>query len=215
MFRRAVDKEANGHMERHVRRSATQRETKVGYWKNRSLTTQEDCAVFTSLIQQMRKTKETVENCAKKVGSSDASSNASQDQGEKSTRKLVALLMFARQNLDASLKPTNLRRKRVEGTPHEDHEDHIARKGIHWTITILCTSLFLFLSNENTRGERLQWKEKEKTRENTSMAAGQESGVPKAGLQQAAADSRVCEHPCCGWHMQERKGELTSCRGSV
>ena len=47
--------------------------------------------------------------CAEIVGSSDASSNALQDQRKNVQRKLVALLMLARQDTHASLKPTNLR----------------------------------------------------------------------------------------------------------
>ena len=50
----------------------------------------------------------------------------------------------------------------------------------------------------------------------------QGDGVPKAGLQQEAADSRgsrtcvECHHPCrSGWHTQGGKDELTSCRGTV
>ena len=48
-----------------------------------------------------------------------------------STGKPVALRMLARQNTRASLKPTNLQEKRLEGTLHKDHKDHIAGKGIH------------------------------------------------------------------------------------
>ena len=50
---------------------------------------------------------------------------------------------------------------------------------------------------------------------------GQADGVPKAGRQQAAADSRGSEPACVraplegGWHMQGEKDELTSCRGTV
>ena len=45
------------------------------------------------------------------------------------TVKPVALLAFARQNTRASWKPTDL--KRLEGTLHKDHQDHIAGKGIN------------------------------------------------------------------------------------
>ena len=47
--------------------------------------------------------------CAEKVGSSDASSYALQDQGKKSTGRHAALLMLTKQNTHASMKPTNLR----------------------------------------------------------------------------------------------------------
>ena len=55
-----------------------------------------------------------------------------------------------------------------------------------------------------------------------SGVRGQGDGVPKAGVQLAAADTsrvpnlRVCEHPSgMGWHTQGEKDELTSCRGTV
>ena len=50
---------------------------------------------------------------------------------------------------------------------------------------------------------------------------GQRYGVPKAWLQQAAADSRGSRTCVCantyqgGWHMQGVKDELTSCRGTI
>ena len=54
------------------------------------------------------------------------------------------------------------------------------------------------------------------------QAAGQEDGVPKAGLKQAAADSRGSRTCVCAntfllrvWHTQGEKDELTSCRGTV
>ena len=47
-------------------------------------------------------------------------------------------------------------------------------------------------------------------------------GVPQAGHEQTAADSRgsrtcVCANTLCrsGWHIQREKDELTSCRGTV
>ena len=55
----------------------------------------------------------------------------------------------------------------------------------------------------------------------SSQDRGQGDGVPKAGGQQAAADSRRSRTCVCantqtgGWHMQGEKDELTSCRGTV
>ena len=51
-------------MGRHARSSATKKKNNSGQSKNRSLTTLEDCAVFTSLIQQMRSSKEIFQKCA-------------------------------------------------------------------------------------------------------------------------------------------------------
>ena len=70
-------------MERHVRSSATKRKTKVGFEKKRSLTMQEGCDVLSSLIQQMRSSRQLFKKSAEKVGSSDASCNALQDQRRK------------------------------------------------------------------------------------------------------------------------------------
>ena len=64
--------------------------------------------------------------------------------GEESTRRLVELLVRARQNTHSSLKPTNLRESvrkelyiKIMKTTLQEKES------IHWTITILCISLFL------------------------------------------------------------------------
>ena len=55
-----------------------------------------------------------------------------------------------------------------------------------------------------------------------SKGHGQEDGVPKACVQQAAAESRGSRTCVCantfmpwGWHSQGGKDELTSCRGTV
>ena len=62
--------------------AAQRKEKQNGLSRNWSLTMPEDCAVFTSLIQRMR-VQRNYSKCAKKVGSSDASNNALQDQGRK------------------------------------------------------------------------------------------------------------------------------------
>ena len=55
-----------------------------------------------------------------------------------------------------------------------------------------------------------------------SNDSGQGDGVPKAGCQQAAADSRgsrtcMCANTHCwtGWHTQGEKDELTSCSSTI
>ena len=95
-------------MERHVRSSATKRKTKMGYRKNRSLTMVEGYEVFTSLIQQMRSSRKlfTMRGESWKFRCQQLCLARS---GEESARKLVAPLMFARQNTHASLKSVNLR----------------------------------------------------------------------------------------------------------
>ena len=60
-----------------------QRHGKSGLSNNRSLTMLVGCEVFTSLIQRMRSSKKLFQKCAEKVGSSDASNCALQDQEKK------------------------------------------------------------------------------------------------------------------------------------
>ena len=79
---------------------------KVENRKAEALTTPEERAVFTSSTQQKRSSKNKSQ-CMEKVGSSDASSNALQDQGKKVQGNLSQTLMCARQNAFSSLKPTN------------------------------------------------------------------------------------------------------------
>ena len=64
-------------------RQRNEKKNKSGLSKNRSLTMPEGCEVFTSLIQQMRSSSKLLKKSAKKVGSSDASSYALQDQLKK------------------------------------------------------------------------------------------------------------------------------------
>ena len=51
--------------------------------------------------------------------------------GKERTRKLVAILMLARQKYACIVEADESSGKRLEGTLHKDHEDHIAGKGIN------------------------------------------------------------------------------------
>ena len=78
--------------------------------------------------------------------------------GEESTRELVALLMLARQNTHASLKPTSQRESvwkelciKIMKTTLQGNES------IDWTTTISCTSLFLCLKQCKCQMRKQQW----------------------------------------------------------
>ena len=81
---------------------------KSGLSKNRSLTTPEGCEVFTSLIQQMRSSRKLLEK-RRESWKFRCQQLCLARSLQESTRKLVALLIFARPNTHASLKPANLR----------------------------------------------------------------------------------------------------------
>ena len=74
--------------------------------------------------------EENSEKYAEKVGSSDARSNALQDQGRK--YKETGRTPDAQKTKYACIVETDEpTRKRMEGTLHKDHKDHIAGKGIN------------------------------------------------------------------------------------
>ena len=61
----------------------------------------------------------------------------------------------------------------MEGSPHKNHADHIAGKGMNSIESLqFGTQIYSYASrNENNRVHRQQWRKNEKTRENTGMAA--------------------------------------------
>ena len=132
-------------VERQVRSSSTKRKTS-GSSKNRSLTTLKDCAVFVSLIQQMRSSRKPWKTHREESWKIRCQQIWIARSGKKVQRNLSQSWCSQDQipNTHASLKPTNLR-----GSPWKElcikiMKDHFAGKGtVHWTITILCTSLFL------------------------------------------------------------------------
>ena len=96
------------------------------------------------------------------MGSSDASSNALQDQ----ERKVQGNLSHFWCSQDKTCMHLS---KRLEGAPHKDHQDHIARKGI---ISLNhCNLVHKFYSyassNENTGCESSSGQRMRKTQENT------------------------------------------------
>ena len=99
MVREAVDEEANDiqpdylwpeiwkDMERYVRSSATKKKNKSGH-QNGSLTTLEDCAVFTSLMQRMRSSKKLFKKARRKLEVPMPQQQCLARSGEESRRKL-------------------------------------------------------------------------------------------------------------------------------
>ena len=71
----------------------------------------------------------------------------------------VAFKRSARQDTLACSKADESTRKRMEGPLHEDHEDHVAGKGMNSSSRLQsCTQIYSHASsNENTRCESLQW----------------------------------------------------------
>ena len=119
--------------QRHGRTCQKQRnekKNKSGQSKNRSLTMPEDWAVFTSLIQQMRSSRKLFKNARRKLEVPMPAAMPCKIRRRKyketcrtpDTRKTkYACIVEADEST----------RKRLEGTLHKDHEDHIAGKGIN------------------------------------------------------------------------------------
>ena len=101
-----------------------------GLSKNRSLTTLEDCAVFTSLIQRMRSSKKLFkmreESCKFRF-----QQRCLARLNVRCTRGLVALKKKCSTEYACIVEADESTRKRMEGTLHNYHEDHIAGKGIN------------------------------------------------------------------------------------
>ena len=65
-------------------------------------------------------------------------------------------------------------RKRMEGSPHKNHEDHIAGKGMNSSSNCNLVHKFIPMPQAmkvSTQMQRQQWRNNGKTRENTGMAA--------------------------------------------
>ena len=90
----------------------------------------ENCVVFTSLIQ-LRSSKKPFSKMRVENWKFQCQLQCPARSGEESTRKLVALLMLARQNNAWIVEADESTRKRLEGTLHKDYEDHIAGKVIN------------------------------------------------------------------------------------
>ena len=138
MVRGSACKEANNiqatslvatEMEKHVRCSATKVKAKVGYRKKtevRQCEKVERCLFHWPTDAEF---KETVQKRTEKVGSSDASSHALQDQEKRARRKTCSSSGTRRTKYACIVEGDESSRKRLEGTLHKDHEDHIAGKG--------------------------------------------------------------------------------------
>ena len=176
----AADKEANNiqawlpvnrDSDKFVRCSATKKKTQSWLSKNRSSKMKEGWEVFTSAGAADAEFEETIYNGAEKVGSSDASSCALQDQGKKSTRRLVALLILTKQNTHASMKPTNLQESAWKDLYTKIMKTHCRKRNLFIEPLQSCAQFIPMLqAMKIPEAEAAVDKKMGKSRENTSMA---------------------------------------------
>ena len=89
---------------------------------------QENCEEFTSLIQQMRNSKETIQNAWRKL---EVPMPAAMPCKSRGRGRPVAPRVFARQNTHASLKPTNQRESVWKGLHIKIMKITLQGKGIN------------------------------------------------------------------------------------
>ena len=100
--------------------------TKVGYRKNRSLTTLEDCAVFTALIQRMKSSKKLL-----KTRGESWKLRCQQQRLARSGEETCRTPDAPKTKYACIVEADESSRKRLEGTLLQDHEDHIEGKWIN------------------------------------------------------------------------------------
>ena len=149
-----------------------EKQNKSGLPKNRSLTKLESCVVFTSLIQRMLEFQVTFQkNARRKLEVPMPAAMPCKTKGVKG--KLVALLMLAKQNTHASLKPTNLRERVWKTLSTKIMKTTLQGKRInslkHYDLVHKLNPMPK--SKENTRCESSSGQRMGKTRANTGMAA--------------------------------------------
>ena len=106
---RLTKKANNIQAKRNMSNASSTKKAKMSYQKKRSSTMQEKLRSIYFIDPTDGKVYKTKQKTHEKVGNSDGSSHALQDQRRSATEKLVALLTFARQNTHASWKPTSIR----------------------------------------------------------------------------------------------------------
>ena len=175
MVREEIDKKAERHpdqtlcgqkFEKTCQKRRSEEKSKSGLSKIRSLTMQDNCVLFTSLIQRKKNSRKLWKNTRSKLKKSDASSNALQNQTRRVQGNLQRFGKIVRQSTHASLKPTNLRDCvwkelfiKVMNIILQGEEI------IHWTITFLGTNFFLCLKKwkdvKSSGGQRMRqtWKD--------------------------------------------------------
>ena len=158
-------------LERHVRSSATKSKTKVGYRKTEAWQSWKVAWYLLHWSSGCWSSRSLKKKCAKKVGSSDASSNALQDQ--RCERETCRTPDARKTKYACIVEADESTRTRLEGTLQKDHEDHIAGKRInslkHYDLVHKLNPMPK--SNENTRCESSSGQRMGKTRANTGMPA--------------------------------------------
>ena len=182
MVRAETDKKTNDFqtrhfvawgLERYVWCVEMQREAKVGYRETEARQCQK-IAWYLLRRSWWWRIQRYHEECAQKVVKFRCQPQCFANFNVRSTGELVALKRIARQRTLALLKPIEPTRKRMEGSPHKNHEDHIAGKGMNpLSHNNLVRKIFPLprAMKENTRCKSCSGKRMWKTRENTSMAA--------------------------------------------
>ena len=144
-----------------------EKRSKSGPWKNRSSIMLENCVVFTSLVPLKKNSRRLWKMRVESWNFRCQELCFAKPHG-KSTGKLVAL---RKQKYACTVEADDSTRKRMEGTLHKGHEKHILQEEelIHWTITLLCTILFLCFNS----GVGLNKGQKQKSGDRWSKEWGQ------------------------------------------
>ena len=131
--------------------------------------------------------KETMKKRAGKVGSSDASSNALQDQA----KEVQGNLSHSWCSQD-KIRMHRWSRRIYEKAFGRNSYIKIMKTTLQEKETILCTNSFLCLKiNENTRCQSCSGKRMEKTRENTGMAADESQKQKKKVIDEAKKEGKT------------------------
>ena len=117
-------------LERYVRRVETQRKAKTGISTNRSSTMPEDCVVFISLILMIEEFKDIMKNTQRKLEFPMPAAMHCKTQREK-YRETCRVAKRCKTKYACIVETDESMRKRMEGSLHKHHEDHIAGKGMN------------------------------------------------------------------------------------
>ena len=131
-------------LERHVRSSATKSKTKVGYRKTEAWQSWKVAWYLLHWSSGCWSSRSLKKNARRKLEVPMPAAMPCKTKGVKG--KLVALLMLARQNTHASLKPTNLRERVWKELSKKIMKTTLqGKESTHWNTTISCTNWILCL----------------------------------------------------------------------
>ena len=138
-------------MERHVRSLEAKREAKVDYPKT---ATPEYCAVFTSLIQQMRNSKKLSNMRGESWKFRCQQQCLASPKVERSTGGVCAPCI-CKKKYACIVEADESTRKRMEGLLHTDHEDHIAGKRNQFIEPLQSrTQIYPYASSDENSGRK-------------------------------------------------------------